>query len=178
MNWEGVGHRIAEEVLPEDLCVHDFKVIYSRKSVHLKISLDNVKNPMGSPTLAECASYSRVYNSRLEEFIQNQGAESSLSKAYTIEISSPGAQRKIKVPDELNRFYGQPMKVKYYKNNNDVQWCEVLMFRDFDENSQSLWQIADTKFNQKQGKIKKNKISSIFKIPLSQIKQVNLFIDT
>ncbi len=177
MNWEVIARRIAKEVLTEGFCIHDFKIIHSRKNVHLQVYLDNTKNTSGSPTVAECASYLRIYRSRLEDFIQTQSEESSLSKKHTIEVSSPSAEREIKVPDELERFSASFMKVQYFEKKNRVQCSEVLFFRGFEGSSQLLWQIADVKFNKQQGKSKKNKVNPIFKIPLQEIRQVNLFVD-
>ena len=186
MNWEEIGYRIAQEVLPNGFEIYDFRVLRSKRHVDIQIRLDNHESPLNSPTLAECASFSRSYRSRLDKAIQNHQRDNpgAFHGNYTLEVSSPGVYREIRLPDDLERFQEHPMKVRYRGKNKDIELSEVLQFVELGKDGKLIWKMADTRFNQRQGKIKKRSARSRsadtglnIEIYLNDIKKVNLFAD-
>ena len=181
MGWEEEAKRLASQSLSEDFEIYDFQIGYFKGSTHLTVKLDKKKDPLGSPTVEECAEFSQSYKKKLDELI-NANLYEEKPKEYTLEVSSPGACRTVKLPHELQRFKSQPMKVKFVvpnkQSNQDkmIFRTEVLEFKEIIKDKTS-WGMADIKFNRKQGKVKKNKKSLSFELPLSDIKQVNLFLD-
>lgn len=107
-SWGPIALRCAENVLSDpqmvELSLFSFRVMASNRKINIR--LDKLSNKYGSPSLEEIKDFSRVLNKELE-------AEMGEEEAGTIEIevSSPGAEREVKVPIELERFREFPMQV-------------------------------------------------------------------
>jgi len=67
-------------------------------------------------TIRDC----EIVNRRIRSFLDLEG----LSEIYSLEVSSPGAEREIIIPSEVERFSGKYVKIRYLGDNNKV--CEVI----------------------------------------------------
>ena len=169
MTWEGNARNIAQESLEDGFLLFDFKVVHLGKSVKIKIDLDKETNPHGSPSVRDCIRFSKSYSRKLEDFCNTTDCS---PKEYSLEVSSPGAYRQIKIPSDLERFRSYPMKVQYL--NDDKTYIDVFNFLEI-KDKLTQWKLAQIDFNKKQGKLKKQKGKHVFDIMLSQIEKVSLF---
>ncbi|EMJ84165.1 hypothetical protein LEP1GSC032_2626 [Leptospira interrogans str. 2002000631] len=60
--------------------------------------MDNLEHPYGSVSLLECEQVSRKLKEELERI--------SPDLDYTLKVSSAGAERKLNLPGDLDRFRG------------------------------------------------------------------------
>ncbi|XP_065860592.1 uncharacterized protein [Euphorbia lathyris] len=137
---------IAREVLlqfADDLKLYSFK-INNRGYVYVR--LDKLSNEYGCPTMEELESYCQEYKKRLEEV----GALGEIPDNLALEVSSPGAERILKVPDELSRFKDMPMRVNYVEGEEPHSpEKEGVFFLETVETEldNCVWKLADVKEN-------------------------------
>ncbi|XP_057839553.1 uncharacterized protein LOC131049503 isoform X2 [Cryptomeria japonica] len=107
--WGSKALAIAEEVLlqfKDDLRLYAFKVSHRG---YVYVRLDKVSDKYGCPSIDDIKAFHSLYAERLEEAGQGGGLPHNLA----VEVSSPGAERFVKVPNELERFKGLPVYVSY-----------------------------------------------------------------
>lgn len=185
-DWGEVGLALARQLLdkPErnGLLLFSFRALPHDRSLH--IALDKPQDRFGSPESDELDSFSRDYNVALEASL---GA--ALADNISVEVSSPGAERLVRVPRDLKRFSHLPMTVKYSEpcnttpdqlsakpNNRE----KVFMLRSV--NDQILeWNLADVRVNReaagKGRRLGKKKLQEIHEMELADVLQINLHLD-
>jgi ribosome maturation factor RimP len=76
------------------------------RAARLSIRLDKPGDPFGSPSLDEVAAFAAAFGRAFEE-----GAGAEVAAGVEVEVSSPGAERTLRVPGDLPRFADLPMAV-------------------------------------------------------------------
>ena len=152
----------------ETLEFYSFRAMAGRTCVDIRI--DKLTDRFWSPSLEEIGQFSRDFNERFESAIGEEAAGK-----VEIEVSSPGATRAVKIPDELSRFSSLPMVVcsKDEPNPRILDHIDVV-------DSVSLWKYADVKANRSLGKgrgLTKKQMEMTIQIPLQDLVSVNLHID-
>eukprot|EP00249_Psilotum_nudum_P018977 c27049_g1_i1 orf=129-1355(+) len=150
VDWDKKALEIAEEVLGafgSDFTIYAFKVS-ANGCVHVR--LDKLSDKYGSPSLDEIENFSTMYGRRLEE----AGQESIIPDNLALQVSSPGAERVVQVPNDLLRFKGLPMYVRYVeeKSSDDSEQLPVkdgvLELQSAEMTSgYSVWKIANVRQN-------------------------------
>lgn len=105
------------------------------------------------------------------------------------QVSSPGAERVVRVPDQLMRFKDLPMLVRYEEapSNENTKSSplvkdSILELESFEiESGKSVWRLANVRANREQagkgrGLTKKQKEWRA-EIPLSSLRLVRLYMD-
>eukprot|EP00850_Spirogloea_muscicola_P004120 SM000017S02860 [mRNA] locus=s17:683041:688852:+ [translate_table: standard] len=153
--WAKTALLLAQEVLglpkyKSDLSLFAFRVIPESKVIRAR--LDKLSDEYGSPTLEEIESFSRDFEGRLDQ-------ASEVPDDYALEVSSPGAERVVRVPQDLLRFMGLPMYVWYTEapeggTGASADKEEILDLVDLDEASETaVFRLADVRVNrEKAGK--------------------------
>ncbi len=167
-SWEEKARQYATEALPVGFSLFDFIVIHGKKGVRLQVFLDKTSSETGSPTIEECEQYAHVYHHML-------GMVETMPDQYTVEVSSPGAERQLRLPDDLERFRKRPMKVRYLQDSGKSD-TRILSFLERDGDL-TRWKTADVKFNRNQGIIGKKKPPQTMELNLASIQQVHLHLD-
>ncbi|THG16362.1 hypothetical protein TEA_019157 [Camellia sinensis var. sinensis] len=100
----------------------------------------------GCPSVEEIESYSHQYIKRLDEV----GALGEIPGDLALEVSSPSAERLLKVPDDMNRFKDMPMRVSYVEDleskcpeKNGVFYLDSIKT----ESGSCVWRLAGVKEN-------------------------------
>ena len=101
-----------------DLAIFSFGFEASQGKVYLR--LDKLDNKYGSPTLDEINIFSRKYGQILAEDLGE-----AVSDDIEFEVSSPGAEREIRVPQELERFSDLPLCVELEKDLFVLEGVEI-----------------------------------------------------
>jgi ribosome maturation factor RimP len=71
-----------------------------------------IENPSGAPILFEdCAKVDRG----LDSVIEGEEFGAFLSDSFTLEVSSPGLDRPLKLPSDFQKFAGQAAQVKTFR---------------------------------------------------------------
>jgi ribosome maturation factor RimP len=114
-------------------------------------------------THEDCAAFAADFGTLLDVEDVVPGAE------YTLEVSSPGLERKVSRPEEFARFAGSLVKVKTFSpvNNNRVWTGRLMGFED------GVLRIDLAAVKQK-GKAKKAAVADVMEIRLLDVEKANL----
>ncbi|KAF7008586.1 hypothetical protein CFC21_023310 [Triticum aestivum] len=148
VKWGARALAAAEEVLGEhfgdDIAMFAFKV--SPKG-YVYVRLDKLTNRYGCPGIEEIENFNRLYKQKLDEIIER--GEIPLDLA--LEISSPGAERLLKVPGDLDRFKDMAMRVQYHAEGDGLisdQMDGIFMLESVDIQAEHcVWKLADVSEN-------------------------------
>uniref|UniRef100_A0A453BMD4 DUF7912 domain-containing protein n=1 Tax=Aegilops tauschii subsp. strangulata TaxID=200361 RepID=A0A453BMD4_AEGTS len=148
VKWGARALAAAEEVLGEhfgdDIAMFAFKV--SPKG-YVYVRLDKLTNRYGCPGIEEIENFNRLYKQKLDEIIER--GEIPLDLA--LEISSPGAERLLKVPGDLDRFKDMAMRVQYHAEGDGLisdQMDGIFMLESVDIQAEHcVWKLADVNEN-------------------------------
>jgi len=172
LNIEEQLKNAALEILTEGLALHELIFHPGKKGAKISVVLDKPGNQWGTPDIQDCENFSRKYSEYLERFV----AEKLLADDYTLEVSSPGAERVLPDQTSWERFKSLPMKVNYIDQNDREQWG-VLNYKGEKEGGY-IWSRYTTK---KERKLKKGaagkKNTGDFALKTEQIKSVRLYVD-
>eukprot|EP00466_Bigelowiella_natans_P009283 jgi/Bigna1/88799/estExt_fgenesh1_pg.C_380096 len=181
--WGNQAYEVANKMLKDnpslkDIAIYSFK---TRNRARLEVSLDKLTDPRGSPTLDEVALFAREFRFYLEE------AMGEKADNIEIEVSTAGAEREIRLPDELERFASFPMRVSFRNgstNGGDRNEQLIMDFKNLDRDIDvTEWRLADVKANRwvdKRGKImplRRADKDRVIKIALDDLKQVSMHLD-
>ena len=130
----------------------------------------------GSPGLEELSEFSLLFDTALD-------AAGVSPDELTVEVSSAGAEREVRLPRDLRRFQGLPMLVRYSPPEGGAEVSEVLDLVSYDEAAGvATWRVADVRANRaasaKKGqplpkKVRERRLA----LPLDAMRRVNLHID-
>ncbi|KAL6573524.1 hypothetical protein OROHE_001983 [Orobanche hederae] len=177
--WGERALSIAQEVLKEfgeDMELYAFKTSHRG---YIYVRLDKLSNEYGCPGMEEIESFSRRYKKKLDEF----GAVGEIPEDLALEVSSPGAERLLRVPDDLLRFKDLPMVVNY-SEESDAKCPEKngVYFLDSvgTESRCCIWKLADVRENRdpsaKGRPLSRKQKDSRLKLSYDTIKRVTLYI--
>ncbi|XP_037485696.1 uncharacterized protein LOC119364340 [Triticum dicoccoides] len=149
--WGKKALALAEEVSTSfdgDLKIYAFK---ATASLEIRVRIEKMSTRYGSPTIDDIEAYTIAYRAKLDD------AESAgrIPKNVSLEVSSPGVERVIRVPDDLERFKERSMYVRYVMTNEDAATPQegdgVFRLISYDVDlCECTWGIADVKINRQQ----------------------------
>ncbi|MCB1308933.1 MAG: hypothetical protein KDK30_12160, partial [Leptospiraceae bacterium] len=98
------------------------RVLPTADGFHFEVELDGLMDARGAVSLQDCEAMSRGITQLLDSEIENIQAGTSAwaqvlpegltTENYSLEVASAGAERQILVPDELERFRSEPLKLR------------------------------------------------------------------
>ncbi|RID74755.1 hypothetical protein BRARA_B01841 [Brassica rapa] len=172
---------IASQVLKES--EKDLQLFAFRTSPrgYIYIRLDKPSHEYGCPSMDELEEFSREYKKRLDD----AGDAKVVPEDLALEVSSPGAERLLKVPEDLHRFKEMPMTVSYEEETNSrktVKKSTVLLLESVDAESEiCIWKLADVRENrdpESKGRPLSRKQKDLrFKLPFSVHRMITLYLD-
>ncbi|KAM0939915.1 hypothetical protein DsansV1_C19g0158431 [Dioscorea sansibarensis] len=144
--WDKRALSIAEEVsmsFDGDLKLYAFK---TSANSSIRVRVEKLSNKSGSPSMADIQAFSSEYRARLGE----AELAGTIPVNISLEVSSPGVERVVRIPEDLDRFKDRPMYVKYTADGD--QECDgIFRLISFDLDScNCTWGIADVKKNRQQ----------------------------
>ncbi|KAF9591558.1 hypothetical protein IFM89_004612 [Coptis chinensis] len=180
-SWGQRALSIANEILlqfSDDMKIFAFK---STPRGYIYLRLDKLSDKYGCPSMEQIEQYSRLYKKRLEEV----GESGEIPDDLALEVSSPGSERLLMVPDDLNRFKDMPMRVSYVENNAEpkAQQKDGVFFLESVETEveQCVWKLADVKENRdplSKGRPMSRKWKDWrLKLPFESVKMVTLYLE-
>jgi ribosome maturation factor RimP len=180
------------EILPAGLGIYEAHLRPAGKSWHFEIILDGLNHPSGAVSIDDCAEFSLNFSERLDNELLLKDPVSVwhgvfpselTPENYSLQVSSAGAERKLRLPEDLERFKGLPLRVKYREDG--IIQSELGVFDKIfqaDENSDVYFCFREFKARKKK---KKNapvkKAARVTDCEIEIIKenliQVNLYLD-
>jgi len=104
---------IAAPLAAVELCyIYDVEYIKEAGTRFLRVYAD--KDGDGKITLDECEAISRKLSELLDE-------SDLISENYYLEVSSPGAARRLKTPEHFQMYIGESVEVSLYKAIGDTK---------------------------------------------------------
>ncbi|URD71376.1 ribosome maturation factor RimP [Leptospira borgpetersenii] len=93
----------------------------------IEVVLDNLEHPYGSVSLLECEQVSRKLKEELERI--------SPDLDFTLKVSSAGAERKLHLPEDIDRFRGIPVRLVFRsgESEKDQEGIFRIVNRDGDQ---------------------------------------------
>ncbi|PQP94386.1 uncharacterized protein Pyn_15989 [Prunus yedoensis var. nudiflora] len=180
--WDNKALEIAEEVIlsfDDDLKIYAFKTL---PNFTIQVRIEKLSNRSGSPSMEDIEAFSRTYRARLDE----AELAKSLPENLSLEVSSPGVERIVRVPHELDRFKDRPMYVKYFSETAETGVISendgVFRLVSFDvETKCCVWGLADVRINrEKAGKgrpLSKKQREWQLNTPFDSLRLVRLYSD-
>ncbi|KAG8493832.1 hypothetical protein CXB51_011121 [Gossypium anomalum] len=152
--WDKEALLLAEDVCQSfggDLGIYAFKTL-SNSSIQVRI--ERLTNKSGSPSMEDIEAFSVSYRAKLDE----AELARSVAENITLEVSSPGVERVVRIPQDLDRFKDRSLYVKYVTEVADsgklLEADGVFRLVSFDmETKCCIWGLADVRINrEKAGK--------------------------
>ncbi len=177
--------KITQQVVREFAGIEIYNLKLSRiyNDYYILIELDNLLDPYGSVSIKTCEVFSKRFIEKLDEALLSQSKDNNVILPadlqvdnYTLEVSSAGAEREIKIPEDLERFKNLLIKIYVLEENKNqnkpvekiVKYLEkkedVIVFEEFNKKDKN--KKAKTKLEKKYIQIKKD-----------NIKKANLYLD-
>lgn len=148
-------------------------------SGYIYMRLDKLSHIYGCPSMKEIESYNNRYKKRLDE----AGARGDIPDDLAIQVSSPGADRLLKVPHDLDRFKDMPMRVCYTEKGAEFRQMEngVFLLDSIDlESENCVWKLANVKENRdplsKGRPLSREKRDWRLTLPYAMCKKVTLYV--
>ncbi|XP_043720620.1 uncharacterized protein LOC122668113 [Telopea speciosissima] len=146
--WDKQALAIAEEVslsFDGDLRIYAFKTFVNST---IKVRIEKLSNKYGSPSMDDIETFSTAYRARLDE----AELAGSIPQEIFLEVSSPGVERILRIPEDLDRFKDRPMYVKYATEvvaaGSLTESDGVFRLVSFDlETCCCTWGLADVRIN-------------------------------
>lgn len=173
---------IAREILQQlggNIELYAFKV---SPNGYIYVRLDKLTHKYGCPSSEEIEDFSKAYKKLLDEV----GEHGDIPDDLGLQVSSPGAERLLRVPDDLERFKDMPMYVSYMQENPETKMQElnekVLQLDSVDiESKQCVWKLANVRENRDvHGKGRPlNKKQNDWRLTLSfdSVERVTMYLD-
>lgn len=180
--WDKKALEIAEEVAMSfdgELGIYAFR---SLLNATIQVRIERLTNKSGSPTMMDIEKFSSEYTARLDE------AESSgsIPENIVLEVSSPGVERIVRIPQDLVRFKERNMYVKYVieatGTGSKSEHDGIFRLVSFDSEANSCtWGLADVRVNrEKSGKgrpLNKKQKEWRLELPLHCLRLVRFYSD-
>ncbi|XXG66041.1 hypothetical protein AAC387_Pa05g3595 [Persea americana] len=183
VEWGERALAVAQEVLQLHFS-EDFRVFAFKTSPrgYIYVRLDKLSNKYGCPSMEEIENFSCLYKKQLDEI----GERGEMPDDLALEVSSPGAERILKVPDDLDRFKDMPMQVRYMEVDTESKNCQqqegVFMLESLEtESEHCVWKLADVKENRDESAkgrpLSRKQKDWRKRLPYEQLKRVTLYLD-
>ena len=173
------------KVAENGMGIYSAKIQKTAGGYFFDIQLDRFDNEYGSVSIDECEKYSRDVVELIDSTVRDGGEYRALlpeqltEENYTLQVSSAGAERRLKIPEDLDRFKSKPLRLRYeFEDKRDQILVLYEGFRDVEE-------IRYYKFNiyvPKSKKAMKRKAKSQetldnIELRLEQIKEIKLYLE-
>ncbi|KAK1423142.1 hypothetical protein QVD17_18437 [Tagetes erecta] len=171
---------IAQDVLQQ--FGDDIEIFAFKTSPHgyIYVRLDRLCNEYGCPSIEDIERYNHELSKKLEE----AGAVGDIPSDLALEVSSPGADRLLRIPDDLQRFKHMAMRVKYVEHDDPKSPGKegVFFLESIEvESGSCVWRLADVKENRdpasKGRPMTRKQKDWRLKLPYERLEQVTLYLD-
>ncbi len=187
--------KISREILQDSFFngieIYDIKLSKFHNDYHILVQLDNIHHTYGSVTLDLCEKFSNNFieildRKLLEDKLKHQLPIDLNIDNYTLEVSSAGAERELRLPEELYRFKGLPLKITYKvkdtrdeANGKDKKKEMIVTFLKKEGDTISFLEYLT---KEKKRKLKKQKIENknelkTFEIKVNDLLKANLYLE-
>jgi ribosome maturation factor RimP len=141
---------LVQSIVPDEIGIYEARVLPASGGFHFEVVLDGLADPRGAVSLAQCERFSRDLAALLDQVILELDSiwagklpEGLSEENYTIEVSSAGAERRLRLPEDLERFQGQPIRLKLPGKTKDGKDTISVRLVVFDRKENEDWCFQD-----------------------------------
>ncbi|KAK1437694.1 hypothetical protein QVD17_03490 [Tagetes erecta] len=177
-SWGEKALSIAQDVLlqfDDDIQIFAFKI---SPRGYIYVRLERLCNEFLS--VEDIQSYSHKYMKKLVE----AGAVGDIPTDLALEVSSPDADRSLRIPNDLQRFKNKAMRVKYVRHDDSKSMKKegIFFLESIEMDSGScVWRLADVKENRdrscKGRPLTRKQKDWRLKLSYEMLEQVTLYLD-
>ncbi|KAH6782567.1 Uncharacterized protein family UPF0090 [Perilla frutescens var. hirtella] len=180
--WDKKALEIAEEValsFEGELGIYAFR---TQLNATIQVRIERLTNKSGSPDMTDIEAFTTTYRARLDE----AEATGNIPGNISLEVSSPGVERVVRIPQDLERFKERNLYVKYVTEATEAgsssEHDGIFRLISYDVESRSCsWGLANVRVNrEKAGKgrpLSKKQKEWRLNTPLDSLRLVRLFSD-
>ncbi|CAH8354748.1 unnamed protein product [Eruca vesicaria subsp. sativa] len=148
--WDKEALSLAEKACESfngEIGIYAFKTLPNST---IQVRIERLTNKSGSPTMEDVEAYSKIYRAKLSE----AELAKSIPDNISLEVSSPGVERVVRVPQDLERYKERAMYVRYVNEEAESEGDGIFRLVSFDVEAKScVWGVADIRVNrEKAGK--------------------------
>ncbi|EPS60191.1 hypothetical protein M569_14613, partial [Genlisea aurea] len=108
----------------------------------IQVRIERLTNKSGSPSMSDIESFTAIYRKQLDE-----AEASGLVPNLSLEVSSPGVERIVRVPEDLERFRDRNLYVKYIVDGGQEQDGVLRLISHESSSGYCTWGLADVRVN-------------------------------
>lgn len=148
--WDKEALSLAEKSCESFNCELGIYAFKTLPNSTVQVRIERLSNKSGSPTMEDIEAYSKIYRAKLSE----AELAKSIPDNISLEVSSPGVERVVRVPQDLDRYKDRSMYVRYANEESETEGDGIFRLVSFDVEAKScVWGIADIRVNrEKAGK--------------------------
>ncbi len=164
---------LATQALGPGLAVFSAKLHPVKNGFHVQVELDGLVHPQGAVSVGDCEEFSKRLSLLIDQAVERQdpGVPAGLTaENYTLEVSSAGAERELRLPEELSRFRDVPIKLRYEEADGKEDTA-VVVSQGKGEDGLYLFTAYAGKRRKRKQKFKELRLDP------SKIRKANLFLD-
>jgi len=170
--------------------IYSARILKTGDGYHFEVRLDGLKHPQGAVGLDAVERFSRSLAELIDGAVREKSSGYRLpadltEHNYTLEVSSAGAERRLRLPHELERFRGQPLRIRFESNGREHVELAVFVERSA-ENGEVIFLFreyisrTERKRGKKHGRVKKAGLlseSGMLRLRMNQLLDANLYLD-
>lgn len=184
---------ILNKAVWSSIVIHEHRLINISNGYQIEVSLDNLDDPTGAVRLEDCEEYSKRIVDLIDNAIETDDSELTealpegmTTENYSLEVSSAGAERRLKIPEDLERFRDRPLRLKVLVDQTRHRLHVLFREMKKTDDGSLLFEFEDYRSGKSgSGKQKKSKkkASSLFdedgkiRIRETDLLEANLFLD-
>ncbi|GER47855.1 ribosome maturation factor RimP [Striga asiatica] len=179
-SWDQKALDLAQEVTVSfdgELGIYAFRTLLNAS---IQVRIERLTNKSGSPNMADIEDFTTRYQARLDE----AEATGSIPVNIYLEVSSPGVERVVRIPEDFERFKDRNLYVKYaFEAVGSSSFSEhdgVFRLLSYDSGAKSCtWGLANVRVNRENsGKgrpLSKKQKEWRLETPLDSLRLVRLY---
>lgn len=163
---------LATQALGPGLAVFSANMHPVKSGFHIQVELDGLSHPQGAVSVGDCEEFSKRLSNLIDEAVERQepGVPAGFTaENYTLEVSSAGAERELRLPQDLLRFKEVPIKLRYEEDGKE----DTAIVTSAGKGEDGLYLFLAFKGRRKQRKQKFKEL----RLEESKIRKANLFLD-
>jgi ribosome maturation factor RimP len=137
---------MVQTIAPDGVAVYDARIWPASGGFHCEVVLDGLQDPRGAVSVEQCESCSRALAALLDRQVQEPEEQWAgilppglTAENYSLEVSSAGAERRLRLPEDLERFRGLPMRFKLPKKTQAGKDTIEVRLVVFDRTEGETW---------------------------------------
>ena len=150
---------------------------------HFEVELDGLQDERGAVSLEDCQAFSQRFVELVDNRLARGGGpdteglpEGLTPDNYSLEVASAGAERELRLPEDLERFRGLPLKLRY-RDSEGKDRSDLVVFQGIENDAGEASFEPYTPKRKRRSKGEKKQNGREIRLPLCEMIRANLYLD-